>query len=132
MIRLSSPNLNYFIITGAVAMYASVLFYIIPVLSEEAATVTCNVEPSLSLSLALFLSLSFSFSHSLLSLSFSHSLSLSLSLFLFLSLSLSLFLSLTRLVQDFSLLATPSVLGQYWLRCGGFTTYSLILPLLKR
>lgn len=43
MVRLTSPNLNYLIIAGALLLYASVVFLVTPTLEEETATIYCNV-----------------------------------------------------------------------------------------
>ena len=43
LIRLSSPTLNYFIVGGALVMYASVLFYVSPTYTMEATSAFCNV-----------------------------------------------------------------------------------------
>lgn len=43
VVRLTSPNLNYLIIAGALLLYASVVFLVTPTLEEETATIYCNV-----------------------------------------------------------------------------------------
>lgn len=43
VVRLTSPNLNYLIIAGALLLYASVVFIVTPTLEEETATIYCNV-----------------------------------------------------------------------------------------
>ena len=43
LIRLTSPNLNYITVTGALVFYASVYFVVHPAVSEDAVTVFCNV-----------------------------------------------------------------------------------------
>ena len=43
LIRLTSPNLNYITVTGALVFYASVYFVVHPEVSEDAVTVFCNV-----------------------------------------------------------------------------------------
>ena len=43
VVRLTSPNLNYLIIAGALLLYASIVFIVTPTLEEETATIYCNV-----------------------------------------------------------------------------------------
>lgn len=42
-VRLSSPNLNYFIIAGAILMYISIGFYLLPTRSEVVVHARCVV-----------------------------------------------------------------------------------------
>ena len=41
--KLSSPNLNYFIITGAVLMYCSIYFYLLPTVHKDVVLASCIV-----------------------------------------------------------------------------------------
>ena len=43
LIRLTSPNLNYLICTGAIILYIDIYFYVIPSTDQKAVTVFCNV-----------------------------------------------------------------------------------------
>ena len=43
LIKLSSPKLNYFIIVGAMLMYVSVYFYLLPVMDTIAVEARCIV-----------------------------------------------------------------------------------------
>lgn len=43
IVRLTSPNLNYVIITGALLLYASVILYIFPSTNEFLVTLFCQV-----------------------------------------------------------------------------------------
>ena len=43
LVKLSSPNLNYFIIIGAVLMYVSIFFYILPVTDKDVVLASCIV-----------------------------------------------------------------------------------------
>ena len=43
MVKRSSPNLNYFIITGALIMYSSVYFYLIPSTDKAVVQARCVV-----------------------------------------------------------------------------------------
>ena len=43
VVKLSSPNLNYFIITGAALLYVSIYLYIIPINTKCTANIICNV-----------------------------------------------------------------------------------------
>ena len=44
MVRLTSPNLNYLIVVGAVFIYLSVLFLSMPFLEQQLSTVLCNLQ----------------------------------------------------------------------------------------
>ena len=43
LVKLSSPNLNYFIIIGAVLMYSSIYFYLLPVVNKNVLLASCIV-----------------------------------------------------------------------------------------
>ena len=43
LVKLSSPNLNYLIIIGAVCLYACVFIAVTPINDEAVETVICNV-----------------------------------------------------------------------------------------
>ena len=43
VVKLSSPNLNYFIIVGAMLMYSSIYFYLLPVANKNALLASCIV-----------------------------------------------------------------------------------------
>ena len=43
LVKLSSPNLNYFIIIGAVLMYISIFFYILPIIDTDVVFASCIV-----------------------------------------------------------------------------------------
>ena len=43
MVKRSSPNLNYFIITGALIMYSSVYFHLVPSTDETVVQARCVV-----------------------------------------------------------------------------------------
>ena len=43
MVRLGSPTLNYFIVGGALVMYVSVLFYVMPTDTADTTSAFCNV-----------------------------------------------------------------------------------------
>ena len=43
LIRLSSPNLNYLIVIGAIVLYVDVYLYVIPTESESSAVAICHV-----------------------------------------------------------------------------------------
>ena len=45
LIRLTSPNLNYIIGTGAIIIYIVVFLTVIPVANQTLATVLCNLVP---------------------------------------------------------------------------------------
>ena len=42
-VRLSSPNLNYFIVVGAILMYVSIGFYLLPTKSNTVVHARCVV-----------------------------------------------------------------------------------------
>ena len=44
MVRLTSPNLNYLIVVGAVFIYLSVVFRGMPFLEQQLSTVYCNLQ----------------------------------------------------------------------------------------
>ncbi len=44
MVRLTSPNLNYLIVIGAVFIYLSVVFHGMPFLEQQLSTVYCNLQ----------------------------------------------------------------------------------------
>ena len=48
LVKLSSPNLNYFIIIGAVLMYISIFFYILPVTNTDVVLASCIVRLSVN------------------------------------------------------------------------------------
>ena len=41
--KLSSPNLNYLIIVGAMLMYSSIYFYFLPVVNKDVLLASCIV-----------------------------------------------------------------------------------------
>ena len=43
MVRLTSPNLNYLIVIGALFIYLSVVFLVMPYLEQQLSTVYCNL-----------------------------------------------------------------------------------------
>ena len=43
LIRLSSPKLNYLIGGGAIILYTSIYFFIIPTTNQQVVTVMCNI-----------------------------------------------------------------------------------------
>lgn len=43
LIRLTSPNLNYIIVAGAILLYIDVLLTVVPTEDKDAITVLCNV-----------------------------------------------------------------------------------------
>ena len=43
LVKLTSPSLNYFIILGAVLMYASMIFAILPSVKEQVVQARCIV-----------------------------------------------------------------------------------------
>lgn len=45
IVKLSSPNLNYIIITGAGIMYIAAVLYTIPAYKQITETVLCNMRP---------------------------------------------------------------------------------------
>ena len=47
IVRLTSPNLNYFILAGGITLYSSVFFRLFPSDSELYTHVRCNVSQSL-------------------------------------------------------------------------------------
>lgn len=47
LVRLTSPNLNYLIGTGAIILYVDIYFFVIPTTNQVAVTVFCNVSHSL-------------------------------------------------------------------------------------
>ena len=43
VVRLTSPNLNYLVIAGAILLYVSIFFWVTPAGNKGIATTLCNV-----------------------------------------------------------------------------------------
>ena len=103
-VKLSSPTLNYFIIGGAILMYVSIFFYLLPTKNEDVVKARCVVREMIYMQLHVVI----------------------------IELQYNCLFSLCRLNTGSSLLDTLLLLVQSLLRYGEFFKYFITLNQTKR